>query len=177
MDSDPCRLDLPEHSCISLGSAAEHVLSHGIGRPISKQDAINLVKEVAEKGAVHQVGRLVPLKDYKATRAVDVICNCCWDCCGVFGNYSRGNTPFLLKAYYVAEIADAAGCNDCGACEPYCPVEALHINDEGLAEIKAEMCCGCGLCASHCPENAIQLKPAERDVFLPVLAESERRIA
>jgi Pyruvate/2-oxoacid:ferredoxin oxidoreductase delta subunit len=177
MDGDPCRLHLPEPSCISLGAAAEHVLARGIARRIGKQEAINLVTELEKKGAVHQVGRLVPLKDFKQTHEVDVICNCCWDCCGAFGNYARGNIPFLLKSYYVAEILDEKACNECAECEFYCPVGAITLTDAGIAAINEQMCCGCGLCASHCPEEAIQLKPFERDVFLPVLEPSKRRIA
>jgi Pyruvate/2-oxoacid:ferredoxin oxidoreductase delta subunit len=177
MDDDPCRVHLPEQSCISVGPAAEHLLARGIGRRIGKQEAIDLVKDVEEKGAVHQIGKLMPLKDCQSDYEVEVICNCCWDCCGVLGNYNRGNTPFLLKSYYVAEMLDEEECNACGQCEAYCPVGAIRLTDEAVAEIDRDMCCGCGLCASHCPEEAIQLKPFERDVFLPVLEPSKRRIA
>jgi Pyruvate/2-oxoacid:ferredoxin oxidoreductase delta subunit len=177
MDDDPCRLHLPEQACISVGPAAEHLLARGIGHRISKQEAIDLVEEVEEKGAVHQIGKLMPLKDFESKYEVEVICNCCWDCCGVLGNYNRGNIPFLLKSYYFAEMLDEEVCNECGECEFYCPVGAIALTDEGVAEIKRNMCCGCGLCASHCPEQAIQLKPFERDVFLPVLEPSQRRIA
>jgi Pyruvate/2-oxoacid:ferredoxin oxidoreductase delta subunit len=177
MDDDPCRLHLPEQACISVGPAAEHLLARGIGRRISKQEAIDLVKEVEEKGAVHQIGKLMPLKDFDSKYEVEVICNCCWDCCGVLGNYNRGNIPFLLKSYYVAEMLDGEACNECGQCELYCPVGAIALTDEGVAEIERDVCCGCGLCASHCPEQAIQLRPLEREVFLPVLAPSQRRVA
>jgi Pyruvate/2-oxoacid:ferredoxin oxidoreductase delta subunit len=177
MDDDPCRLHLPEQACISLGPAAEHLLARDIGHRISKQEAIALVKDVEEKGAVHQIGKIMPLKGLESTNEVEVICNCCWDCCGVLGNYNRGNIPFLLKSYYVAEMLDEEACNACGECESYCPVGAVTVTDVGVAEIKRDMCCGCGLCASHCPEQAIQLKPFERDVFLPVLEPSRRRVA
>lgn len=177
MDDDPCRLHLPERACISVGPAAEHLLERGIGHRISKREAIDLVKEVEEEGAVHQIGKLMPLKDFDSGREVEVICNCCWDCCGVLGNYNRGNIPFLLKSYYVAEMLDREACNACGECEVYCPVAAIALTDDGIAEIERDMCCGCGLCASHCPEQAIRLKPFERDVFLPVLKPSRRRIA
>jgi Pyruvate/2-oxoacid:ferredoxin oxidoreductase delta subunit len=177
MDGDPCRLHLPEQACISVGPAAEHLLARGIGHRISKREAIDLVKEVEEKGAVHQIGKLMPLKDFDSGWEVEVICNCCWDCCGVLGNYNRGNIPFLLKSYYVAEMLDAEACNACGECEIYCPVAAIELTDEGVAEIERDLCCGCGLCASHCPEQAIRLEPFERDVFLPVLEPSQRRVS
>ncbi|MBW2144280.1 MAG: 4Fe-4S binding protein [Deltaproteobacteria bacterium] len=176
MDEDPCRIGMPEESCMGLGPAAEHLIKRGIARRITKEEAVQFIKDVEAKGAVHQVGRLVPLKDFNSKLEVDVICNCCWDCCGAFGNYNRGNTPFVLKAYYLAEIPDRELCTGCGICEEYCPVRAISVGEEGVAEINSEMCCGCGLCAFHCADEAVYLRPFEREVFLPILEGSQRRI-
>jgi len=177
LDGDPCRMHLAEEACLGLGPAAQHIIDRGFGRQISKQQAIKLVKESAQKGAIHQVGRLVPLKDFKAKHEVDIICNCCWDCCGVVGNYSRGNLPFMLKSYYIADMPDRDECNGCGVCEQYCPVRAIAVDASGVVRINAEMCTGCGLCVVHCGEQAVRLKPFERNVFLPVLVGEKRRIA
>jgi ferredoxin len=176
LDGDPCRMHLPDEACLGLGPAAEHLIARKFGRRISKKEAIALVKEAEDKGAIHQAGRLVPLKDFKVKYEVDIICNCCWDCCGVIGNYSRGNTPFMLKSYYIAEMPDENECNGCGICEQFCPVSAIDVDGNGTARIDAKMCCGCGLCVLHCPEQAIRLKPFERNVFLPVLEGAKRRI-
>lgn len=173
---DPCRVGLPEESCIAIGPAAEHLLARNFARRITKKQAFELIREVEEKGVVHQVGRVLPLKDLKAKYDVDIICNCCWDCCGVAGNYSRGNMPFLLKSYYIAEIPDPDLCNGCGNCEEICPVQAISLNEGEKAEINPDMCCGCGMCAIHCTEEAIHLEPLEREVFLPMLPKSECRI-
>ncbi len=177
VDNDACRLDLPEESCMALGPAAQHLINRGIARPITKEEAIRLIKEFQEKGAVHQVGRLMPLKDFKAKYEVDILCNCCWDCCAAFGNYNRGIIPFLLKSYYIANIPDAHACTGCGSCEEFCPVRAIAVNGEGIAEINPDLCCGCGQCALHCPDQVIQLRFLERDVFLPILEGSQRRIS
>ena len=176
LDGDPCRMHLAEQACLGLGPAAQHIIDRGFGRRISKPEAIKLVKESADKGAIHQVGRLVPLKDFKAKHEVDIICNCCWDCCGVVGNYSRGNLPFMLKSYYVSEMPDSDKCNGCGVCEQYCSVRAIALDESGVARINADMCCGCGVCVVHCTEQAIRLKPFERNVFLPVLVGKKRRV-
>ena len=173
---DPCRVGLPDESCITIGPAAEHLLTRNFARQISKKEALDFIREVEEKGVIHQVGRVLPLKDLEAKYDVDIICNCCWDCCGVVGNYHRGNTPFVLKSYYIAEIPDQEICNGCGTCEEFCPVQAISLNGEGKAQINPDMCCGCGMCAIHCTEEAIHLKPLEREVFLPMLPKSERRI-
>lgn len=177
VEGDPCRLHLPQESCMALGPAAEHLINRDIARRITKPEAIRLIKEYQEKGVVHQVGRLMPLKDFNAKYDVDILCNCCWDCCAAFGNYSRGLIPFMLKAYYVANIPDPSACTGCGTCEEYCPVRAITVSGEGVAEINADMCCGCGQCALHCPDEAVQMKPFERDVFLPILEGEQRRIS
>lgn len=176
LDGDPCRMHLPEESCIGLGPAAAHLIARNFGRRISKREAIALVKDAEKKGAIHQAGRLVPLKDFKVKYEADIICNCCWDCCGVIGNYSRGNTPFMLKSYYIAEMPDEDACNGCGQCETYCPVRAIVVEGSGIARIDEKMCCGCGLCVLHCTEQAIRLRSFERNVFLPVLEKGKRRI-
>jgi len=176
MDGDPCRMNLPEEACLSIGPAAEHLLERGISRRISKSEALALIDEAEKKGAVHQAGRLIPLKDFTPKYEVDIICNCCWDCCGAFGLYNRGITPFVLKSYYIAEVMAPDECTACGTCEDYCPVRAVKVGDDNIAVIDPDLCVGCGLCALHCPEGVIKLKSYERDVFLPVLDESKRRI-
>ena len=50
LDGDPCRMNLPEEACLGLGSAARHIIDRGMGRRISKQEAIKLVKESAAEG-------------------------------------------------------------------------------------------------------------------------------
>ncbi len=177
VEEDTCRLHLPEESCMAVGPAAEHLINRGIARRITKEEAIRLIKEYQDKGVVHQVGRLMPLKDVYAKYEIDILCNCCWDCCAAFGNYSRGLIPFMLKAYYIARIPDTDICSGCGTCEDFCPVRAIAVNGKGIAEINPDMCCGCGQCALHCPDEIIQMKPFERDVFLPILEGEARRIS
>ncbi len=176
VEGDPCRVGLPQESCMATGPAAEHLINRGIARRITKQEAIQFIKEFQQKGCIHQVGRLMPLKDFNARYDVDILCNCCWDCCAAFGNYNRGLIPFMLKAYYIASIPDESVCTGCGTCEEYCPVRAIAVNRAGTAEINSDMCCGCGLCALHCPDEAVHMMPLERDVFLPILEGDQRRI-
>ncbi len=176
IDEDPCRLGLPQESCMAVGPGAEHLINRGIARRITKDEAIRLIKEYQDKGAVHQVGRLIPLKDFNSKYDVDILCNCCWDCCAAFGNYNRGLIPFMLKAYYIANIPDSDACTGCSSCEEFCPVRAVEVNGEGIAQINPDMCCGCGQCAHHCPDDVIRMNPLERDVFLPILQGTDRRI-
>ena len=176
MVGDPCRMDLPEESCIALGPAAEHLLEKNFARRITKDEAVRIIERAADEGAVHQIGRVLPLKDFKPRLEVDIICNCCWDCCGAIGNHSRGYLPFILKSYYMAEIPDADVCNGCGVCEDFCPVMAISVGDSGVAAVDRDTCCGCGQCALQCPEDAVRLEPSEREVFIPILPRGDERI-
>jgi len=168
---EPCRFDHPAQSCIAIGSLARFAVEYGTGRYLSKKEAIDLVRQLQEKGAVHQVFH----KDEDIHNPEIAICNCCWDCCGVLGSYSRGIIPLNLHAYFVAEIPDASLCIGCGTCAEYCPVQAISL-EEALARIDREKCIGCGQCELRCDSKAICMTANERTVFLPLIKRSEARI-
>ena len=132
-----------------------------------------MVKKFQDKGCVHQTGRTIPLKNFKSKYPADVICNCCWDCCGVIGNYNRGYLPLTVTAQYRAEIV-AENCTACGKCAENCPVGIISIGD--VASIEDELCIGCGQCRHHCEDDAILLKEDRRVVFLPMLGREHARI-
>ena len=173
---DPCRTGLPLETCISIGPAAEHLLKQGIAKKITKEEAITKIKGFQEKGAIHQTTRTIPIKDFQAKYQFDIFCNCCWDCCGIVGNYNRGYLPYILKSYHRAIIPDAEVCTGCGACLEYCPVRAINIGSSGKAEIDDNLCIGCGHCFNNCSFDAIKLIEDEREVFLPMLDKSKARI-
>ncbi|MCP4688982.1 MAG: hypothetical protein GY859_13090, partial [Desulfobacterales bacterium] len=50
-----CDFDFPKESCIVFGDVAEVWADWGYGRHISREEAIDILKEVREKGAVHSV--------------------------------------------------------------------------------------------------------------------------
>ncbi len=173
---DHCRADMPMETCMSVGPAAEYLIEQGISRRITKKDALSMIREFQDKGCVHQTGRTIPLKDFKSKYPVDVICHCCWDCCGVVGNYNRGYLPLTVTSYYRASIPDASACTGCGQCIAFCPVGAIGLNGGGRAELRGELCIGCGQCRHHCPVNAVCLYPDRRIVFLPMLGKEGARI-
>ena len=171
MIGEPCRFNHPPHSCISIGDLSRYAVEYGTGRYLSKSEAIALVRELQAKGAVHQIFH----KDEDVRNPEIAICNCCWDCCGVFSSYNRGIMPLNLHSYYEARIPDASACNGCGTCAGYCPVQAISmVNDR--CRIDAAKCIGCGQCEIQCPEKAVHLVANERTVFLPMRKKSEARI-
>ncbi|WP_094227040.1 4Fe-4S binding protein [Methanolobus psychrotolerans] len=48
-------------------------------------------------------------------------------------------------------------CTGCGQCVDTCPVEAISLDDEGVAVVDAELCVDCDKCVDVCPVEAISL--------------------
>ena len=166
-----CNFKMPEDSCIAFGDMAKSWASYGYGRSISKAEAIGILKEVRDKGAVHSV---IHEKD-DIRLPVVAICNCCWDCCGILKSYNMGAVPLKYQCFFSARIRDASACKGCGVCGRYCPTTAISIKNK-KAMINNAKCIGCGQCAYQCVKNNIELVPDERAVFLPALKKSEIRI-
>ena len=167
-----CDFDMPKESCIAFGDTGKAWASWGYGRPVSKDEAIDILKEVRDKGAVHSV--IHERDDYRLPAMA--ICNCCWDCCGILKPYNMGVMSLKYKASYTARIKDDADCKGCGNCEKYCPTTAMRLKDE-KATLQSDRCIGCGQCAFQCRQNNIELYPNERTVYLPILKKSEIRVA
>lgn len=168
---EPCRFKHTDESCIAIGSITKYAVNYGIARYISKKEALEIIKDVQKKGAVHQV--------FHEREDLDLpelgICNCCWDCCGILGSYNRGMIPIRNRSYYMAQIDDESLCTGCGTCIKYCPVRAVSVIDK-KSRIDEARCIGCGQCELQCPEGVIALAYDEREVALPLEKKSETRI-
>ena len=169
--SKPCKFKLYGESCIVIGDSTRHVVKHGIGRYISKEEAIDIISEAHTKGAIHQVFH----KKENLNLPEIAICNCCWDCCGILSGYNRGLSPLCLRSYYYASITDSSTCLACGKCSKYCPVNAISFINKKCV-IDQDICIGCGQCKIKCPKELINLIKDERDIFLPILKKSKARI-
>ncbi|MDO3377213.1 DUF362 domain-containing protein [Geoalkalibacter halelectricus] len=55
-----------------------------------------------------------------------------------------------MGTHYIIE-----DCTTCGACEPVCPVEAIHPGDP-MYTIDKDACIDCGACDDVCPVDAIK---------------------
>lgn len=168
---EPCRFNLPVESCISLGDIGKFWVEFGYARWISKEEALDVIQEVRDKGAIHSV---IHRRD-DAKQPQVAICNCCWDCCGIIRSYNAGATPLSFQCYYSARVADGSKCKGCKNCTKYCPTTAISVVDK-KSVIDDEKCIGCGQCVYHCPRNVIELQPNKRSLFLPILKKSEVRI-
>jgi Fe-S-cluster-containing hydrogenase component 2 len=54
-------------------------------------------------------------------------------------------------------------------------MQALSLNDEGLAQINADRCIGCGLCVTTCPSGAMKLvRKGEDQLRVPPTSNAEQ---
>lgn len=171
LDGD-CAFAMPKESCVAFGSTGSQWASYGYGRKISKAEALEIFKEVREKGAVHSV---IHEKDDERL-PVAAICNCCWDCCGILKSYNMGALSLMYNASYIAHIKTDSNCKGCGTCAKFCPTTAMRENDKKISFNEAK-CIGCGQCAFQCRQNNIELVPQTRTVYLPILKKSEIRVS
>jgi len=149
--------DLRE-SCLSFRSAGQAYLDRGLGRIITKEEALSIIEQAEREGLVIQAGNsLRPMS----------ICLCCGCCCNLLVNEKKLDAPaqFLGSNYYAQVDKDL--CIGCGVCETRCQMDAIEIIDE-ISNINLDRCIGCGVCVPTCPEDAIKLiKKEEKDLTIP----------
>ena len=158
---DQCKLESPKLNCFQFGRYAQFLIDHNFGKRISKEEAIEILKEAEDNGLVHKA---IHLKNPEQEE--DAFCNCCNCCCQFFQLYKRGIFPFHTLTYYLART-DENKCTGCGICSQKCPIEAIELIDS-FSVTNHNRCIGCGLCAHHCPEKARNLeRTGLREVFIP----------
>jgi ferredoxin len=151
------KTDLRE-SCFSFRSAGQAYLDRGLGRIISKEEALEIIEQAEKEGLVLQAGN--------SQRPMS-LCTCCGCCCNLLANEKKLDAPAqYLGSNYFAQV-DEELCAGCGVCETRCQMDAIEIIDE-ISNINLDRCIGCGVCIPTCPEEAISLiEKEEKDRTIP----------
>ena len=137
----------PLEACLTFGSGAYYYEQNGLGREISQDEALGLLKTAEEAGLVLQ-----PSNSQKPIN----ICMCCGCCCQVLKNMRTLDKPALaVHANYYAEVI-AADCTACETCVERCQMDAISV--DAVAVVNADRCIGCGLCITDCPTDAMVLR-------------------
>ncbi|MFP4088471.1 MAG: 4Fe-4S binding protein [Desulfobacteraceae bacterium] len=158
---DPCDLNAPVENCFTFGKSARHTVAQGFSRMVGKEEALRIMQEAEAAGLVHKAFH----PGSNETRPETSICNCCKDCCDTLNLWREGAFPLVNSTYYLS-VMDPELCTGCGTCVDLCPMDAIEINDEGVAQRDEAACFGCGICARFCPEEAVSLQEGLRRVSI-----------
>lgn len=147
---NPCKY--PTSVCLIFARKPNAFESSTLTRPITKEEALKLLKDAEDAGLIHCTMNVRSGHYY--------ICNCCTCCCNVLRAVVMTDQPHVVvKSNYIA-VVDAELCSGCGICIDRCQLNALAIVD-GISSVDNNRCIGCGVCGVKCPEDAIRLH--ERD--------------
>jgi len=145
----------PINVCFNLNSSADYVVREGIGKKLTVEESIEIMKKAEKAGLVHVVNNQSEKHSF--------ICNCCGCCCGFLGNANKFKLTdtMIAKSNYQPKI-DPEKCTVCRACTKKCPVNALFVNfgnkddlSDSEVYLRKDICIGCGVCAAVCPSDAI----------------------
>ena len=141
--------------CLKYDEMAEFVISRGLAREISKDEAIDILARCEKEGLVHMVDN--------ARGQVKHTCNCCGHYCWNVGIINRRKIPRdQLMAVYFTRETELEACMGCGACAEICPVTAVTMVDD-LPLVDPDWCIGCGVCAVSCPTGVISITRRNRE--------------
>ena len=146
-------------ACLVFGWGAEYYARNGLGRFITLQETLEILKMAEEQGLVLQPSN---------SQDIVNICCCCGDCCQVLKHLKTQPVPAAAVASPFAAALDPELCTGCGTCQDRCQMDALTMAD-ALAVLNTDRCIGCGLCVTTCPSGALSLqrKPPERQPAIP----------
>ncbi|MFC1859680.1 ATP-binding protein [Thermodesulfobacteriota bacterium] len=162
----PCRIrsrkcDRPVDICLQFGKAADYNIDRGTGRALTKEEAMQLLREAEEAGLVHVT--------LNKADGMYFICNCCGCCCIALRSIVDYGKIVTDPSRFLAKV-DEDACTACGTCEETCYFDAIHVEEKDgndMAVVDAEKCLGCGLCRVSCPEEAIRLDEVREKEFIP----------
>jgi len=142
--------DKPSEACLVFGGGAYIYESRGIGRTISQEEALDIVKEAEKHGLVAQPSN--------AKKPLN-ICLCCECCCQILKNIKNFEAPAKLVSSNFQAFVDSDECTGCFACRQICPMNAIDTDEgENVSMVNLDRCIGCGLCVTVCEFDAMSLK-------------------
>jgi electron transport complex protein RnfB len=157
MRGQPCRVTSSDETCMVLGFVAQINIDQGWARPISKEEALDILRKNEEAGLVLQPGN---------AQRPDFICSCCGCCCGFLSGLKLLPRPVdLFSTNHYVQI-DQELCTGCETCIERCQMDALKMVD-GISTVDLNRCIGCGNCVTKCPSNAIILRKKEKEIIPP----------
>ncbi|MFO7962301.1 MAG: 4Fe-4S binding protein [Desulfobacterales bacterium] len=150
------RCDRDREVCIWFDFYAEYYIAQKKARRISADEAMALLIKTEKAGLVHQMANSL---------SPDSICNCCPECCLGMKFLKKMRKPAKATVTNFQARIYSEMCSGCGTCMDRCPVNAVTVNRDAVAEINPDRCIGCGLCVSTCPEGALSLRQKPEEAY------------
>jgi len=166
--------DAPMDICMTFNRAADSLIRHGIVRPVTIPECMELLEQAYEHNLVQFAENV--------QKQVSFICNCCGCCCEAmiaarkFAHLHPVHTTRYLPA------VEEGKCTGCGRCVSICPIGAVALvsaadprkRTKKKARIDEDACLGCGLCVRSCKVDGMSLRSRSERVITPV--DSARRL-
>ncbi len=158
-----CRLtahkcDKKLEACLQINRGAEYNLARGTGRRLTKEQALDIVRQAEEDGLIHVVMN---------KRNVDqFICNCCPCCCQTMPILIEHGISVIEPSRFAPQV-DPELCTACGTCLDRCYFSAITVKEDDSAKVDMSKCMGCGLCQVTCPSGALSMQEVRDRGFVP----------
>lgn len=151
-------------TCMAVGEWAKGAIRAGVGRAVSRDEALDIARMNQEDGLILQPSN---------SQEIDFICACCGCCCGMLAVLKSLPRPVDFWATNFHATVDADECTECGTCVDRCQLSAIRLDDgKGHSVIDLARCIGCGNCVVTCPSGAMSLVKKQREVVPPVDSEA-----
>ena len=109
--------------CMGVGDMAEYCVDRGMGRYITYEEALELLKRAENHGFVHQITNI------DGEDKIVAICNCAPGVCNALRTSQLYNTPNMSRSAYRAHV-EKEKCVACGKCVEVCPVGAAKLGQK-----------------------------------------------
>ena len=116
--------DDPEEWCIAVGDMADYIVeTNKGGHYITKERALEILKQAEDNGFVHQITNI------DGENKIFAICNCNVNVCYALRTSQLFNTPNMDRSAYIAKV-ETENCVACGRCVEYCPAGAVKLGQK-----------------------------------------------
>ena len=143
-------------NCLHFNEMGRYVVEQGMGREITRDEALSILEEADKEGLVHSCENL--------DGYLSMICNCCGCCCVFLQTQKLLDLTMISSSSYVSCV-DEEVCIGCGTCEERCPMDAIAVGEDEHAQVDPGRCIGCGICVPTCPSTAVAL--VLRETIIP----------
>jgi Pyruvate/2-oxoacid:ferredoxin oxidoreductase delta subunit len=159
LEGGTCNVTDRKETCLAIHGMAEMLQASNVGRTISKDEALSIIKQNQKDGLVLQPSN---------TRKAEFICSCCGCCCGMLSIHKSLPKPLDFWSSNFQAFVDTEVCIGCGSCQESCQVSAVSVSEqEQCAVVSLDRCLGCGVCIVDCPAEAISLLKKSTEVIPP----------